>query len=207
MKSRHHSIVFRVFVCVLLFAAMLLGELMLVMLVNTSLPDRISLPVLRFWPMFSNLVQDYPWQSLEMLADQALMVIRHDDANGTALWAMYYYPLKLLLYVLLASIIGIVLTRRETGGQNLASGRLIAGVSVIMLTVAYMQLASCCSGPTWVVDLGLRVLADPASPYGGFWHALYPRQPTAFMVLRIIMVLAGSWLTISAFRTRRSGMA
>lgn len=183
-----------------LFASLLLLPVVLFSIVHAGFPNSLEAPVLPFASLFSSLHASNAAAAFRLLAAQPLMLVSHAEINtGLRVWEVYAYPFPTLVLLSSALYSGVIVVRGHLSRN--ARAQLVAGLGILVLALSYARVATCCTGPGWVVDIWLRGLALTPAPDSGLdWSAFYQRIESLLAPGQAVLVLTGLALLALAAR-------
>ena len=124
-------------------------------LIANHAPNEVTSP---FGELFSTLRNSWTgnWTiSLKLLFSQPIVVIAHRDYHSDlTLWTIAYYPITLLVSLLMSFLFGLVLLFR-CNKKAMIYPQLIAAILITLFSVTYISMLEHCSGPTWIFQVML----------------------------------------------------
>lgn len=155
------------FVTMIALSALLLGRL----------PNAVDALLINNLAFYQILWQGNPLEALKIVViEKPVLVIEHlDNKSGLQVWGLFYYSGALLVYVL-TSVFTAIHWRRLKSSPAKYRFLFVAGVTVSLIGVTYVQRIECCGGgPGWVLDTWLRtkVYTPNAGPVD--WLLVYQR--------------------------------
>jgi len=171
------------FVTVIALSALLLGRL----------PNAVDALLINNLAFYQILWQDNPLEALKIVVmEKPVLVIEHlDNKSGLQVWGLFYYLGALLVYVL-ASVYTAIHWRRLKSSPAKYRFLFVAGVTVLLIGVTYVQRIECCGGgPGWVLDTWLRtkVYTPNAGPVD--WLLVYQHIESWMPALQTGTLLIG----------------
>jgi len=143
----------------LLWAAIILSMhfmlgLILTMVLNGTMVNHGLTPIFQFLGIFQIIWPEQPMSSLNFLATKSLFAFAHQDPrSGLNLWTLEYDTYTLLTYVIVAAILGWVVTTYRNQAISVPLGPILtifAGGVFVAVSMSYMTVIDHCSGATWV---------------------------------------------------------
>lgn len=141
------------FLCFLLSISI---GLVLIMILNGGWANHILTPVIQFWSLFQLLWADNALAAIWFLVRKSLFTLAYQDPrSGLNLWTFEFSTLTLLVYIVVALLVGKLLQQLykinliKMDMLKLALPGLL-GAALILASMSFMTSIEHCSGATWV---------------------------------------------------------
>lgn len=178
----------------LIFISFFAIGLLSITLLNKGWVNHVLNPVGASISMFQLIWPEQPLAALEFLLTQSFITLAHKDPRSAlTLWTLEYDAITLLVYLVVAALLGRMLTRppRHDAGRNYGLSRRgwrssLLGAGLLIISVTYMTAIEHCSGATWVGFVALYGLG-----FDGF---------DLFPVYQWILFLLGAGLLLVGLR-------
>lgn len=174
----------------LIFLGFFAAGLVSITLLNSGWVNHMLNPVGADISMFLLIWPEQPLAALEFILTKAFLVFAHKDPRSALnLWTLEYDAITLLIYAMVAILLGRMLSRPATGTVR---ARLLTlfGAGLLVSSVTYMTAIEHCSGATWVGFVSLYGM-------GADGFDLYP-------IYQWILFLLGASLVIIGRRKHRT---
>lgn len=190
----------------LLFAIGLMVEAAGIALWQGSFPNYLVIPPLTHASLWPVLWESNPLHMILYLVqtESWLLIESRQGGAGGQIWGLYYPLPSFLVHVLAAGLGTRLLMRPEPHCPRRHLRLILAGLCLLLLSAAEIQLAVCCtSGSDWIVQVILKSLALEQTGQMVNWRALYPQLEPWFVGLRTLLALGGAGLLLLATLRRR----
>lgn len=135
----------------LLFLLLILIETALMFMVSGDVPNHVTSPFIGYLPTFANTWSDNWNSNLQILWSHAFMVVSHHDRySDLDRWAIFYYPVTLLVYLLASSLAGYCLVYEKCWKRNVQT---YIALFLLIMSVTYISMLQYSAGPTWVFQI------------------------------------------------------
>ena len=130
--------------------------LIAIMVLNGGWANHGLTPVIQFWSLFQLLWNDNAPAAVWFLVRKSLFTFAHQDPrSGLNLWTFEFNTLTLLVYIVVALVLGKSLQRlmqMDLRGKDWVrlGLPLVSGAILVMLAMSFMTSIAHCSGATWV---------------------------------------------------------
>lgn len=151
---------------VVVLFALLIGESVVIALLNREVPNNLLFPIDQYLPIFSVIWKDNPWAALQLIAEQSILAVGHFDArSGLYLWTLEFDLLSLFLHGVGALIVARFITLPR--GTRIL---MFSGVGLLLLSHTYVTVMAHCAGPTWAGFVTLYGLGVDKFPVNAMWQ-------------------------------------
>ncbi len=174
----------------LIFLGFFVISLVVITLLNKGWVNHVLNPVGAYVSMFQLIWPEQPLRALEFILTKSFIVLAHKDPRSALnLWTLEYDAITLMIYSLVAIVLGRMLAYRSTANTT-AHLTTLFGAGLLVSSVTYMTAIEHCAGATWVGFVSLYGMG-----FDGF--DLYP-------VYQWILFLLGTGLLIMGQRKLRT---
>jgi len=177
----------------LIFIGFFVAGLLTITLLNKGWVNHVLNPVGASFSMFQLIWPEQPLAALEFILTQSFVVFAHKDPRSALnLWTLEYDGITLFVYLVVAMLLGRMLTRNARRDEHNTRGHLTAllGAGLLISSVTYMTAIEHCSGATWVGFVSLYGMG-----FDGF---------DLFPVYQWILFVVGAGLLIAGLRKTAS---
>lgn len=170
-------------------------------LVTWSLPNQISFPFFENAGFYFQLALSNPAAALELVFVQQPMLVveKMDIASNNQVWGIYTMPITTVTLLLLAIFTSWMSPFKQL---NINSALFSSGMILIIISVYYLRVASCCtSSPSWLGEVLLLSMIFNPTVDNAFWQDVYLLlTPWLYMLQLLTFIIAITCLYFSCHR-------
>ena len=175
----------------LIFFSFFIIALTAITLLNGGWVNHTLNPVGAYFSMFMLIWPEQPLGALEFILTKSFIVLAHKDPRSALnLWTLEYDAITLIVYSVVAILLGRILARRRAHGNFIARVITLTGAGLLVGSVTYMTAIEHCSGATWVGFVSLYGMG-----FDGF---------DLFPIYQWILAFVGAGILVSGLREHRT---
>ena len=183
-------------ISVVIIVVLILVEIGLMICATGSSPNRVYAPFIQHFSLFWVLLKADLWGSIQYyLGKEALLVVEHmDHVKDVQIWGLYFFPLSVIVHVSISVVVGVYLQAASKAQRIYSrySGMVLIGVLLLILSVSYVQLVSCCTGGSgWVGKMFLLLQVFSPFSSSSWWEYLFFQLENNFMYVQFCIAMMG----------------
>ena len=195
----------RAFYTILIFVAFILLETVFVAFSTGYLFVQFKSPLLENMGFYATLAGDDVLMTLRfVLIENPLLIIQSQyRQTETIVWSLHYYPLTLLVHLVLAVVLADM--RLRFGPAFKYQALPLAGTALLLSSTLYLFLGSCCSGgPNWIMQTWLLAIVFNPVTSSNATILLYQSLIGGFVILQVISGVLGGYMLFYYYRKKHT---